>query len=53
MIIFRSPCEVVFMKANVNVSLKLFIEYLQIEKNYSQYTIEHYRHDIKDFYVHD
>ncbi|UQD51700.1 tyrosine recombinase XerC [Bacillus methanolicus] len=39
------------MKANVNVSLKLFIEYLQIEKNYSQYTIEHYRHDIKDFFM--
>lgn len=34
---------------NVNISLKLFIEYLQIEKNYSQYTIEHYHHDISDF----
>lgn len=34
---------------NVNVSLKLFIEYLQIEKNYSQYTIEHYQHDISEF----
>ncbi|MDP4161476.1 MAG: tyrosine recombinase XerC [Bacillota bacterium] len=34
---------------NVNNSLKLFIEYLQIEKNYSQYTIEHYHHDIDDF----
>jgi integrase/recombinase XerC len=37
------------MNQNVNVSLKLFIEYLQIEKNYSQYTIEHYQHDIKEF----
>ncbi|MGJ7921043.1 tyrosine recombinase XerC [Neobacillus sp. LXY-4] len=37
------------MKENVNVSLKLFIEYLQIEKNSSQYTIEHYQHDIRDF----
>jgi integrase/recombinase XerC len=34
---------------NVNVSLKLFIEYLQIEKNYSKYTIEHYQHDISEF----
>jgi integrase/recombinase XerC len=33
----------------VNVSLKLFLEYLQIEKNYSQYTIEHYHHDISNF----
>ncbi|NMD69499.1 tyrosine recombinase XerC [Bacillus sp. DNRA2] len=37
------------MSANVNVSLKLFIEYLQIEKNCSEYTIEHYQHDIRDF----
>ncbi|WP_026585546.1 tyrosine recombinase XerC [Bacillus sp. J33] len=37
------------MPENVNVSLKLFIEYLQIEKNYSQYTIEHYHHDIREF----
>ncbi|MFD2443512.1 tyrosine recombinase XerC [Bacillus sp. CGMCC 1.16607] len=34
---------------NVNVSLQLFIEYLQIEKNYSKYTIEHYQHDISEF----
>ena len=33
----------------MNISLKLFLEYLQIEKNYSQYTIEHYQHDISDF----
>ncbi|MBT2688547.1 tyrosine recombinase XerC [Bacillus sp. ISL-47] len=37
------------MDQNVNVYLKLFIEYLQIEKNYSQYTIEHYQHDIREF----
>jgi integrase/recombinase XerC len=37
------------MEPNVNNSLKLFIEYLQIEKNYSQYTIEHYQHDIREF----
>jgi integrase/recombinase XerC len=39
------------MEANVNVPLNLFIEYLQIEKNYSQYTVEHYRHDILDFFM--
>jgi integrase/recombinase XerC len=39
------------MDLNVNNSLKLFIEYLQIEKNYSQYTIEHYQHDIRDFFL--
>ncbi|EIJ81509.1 site-specific tyrosine recombinase XerC [Bacillus methanolicus PB1] len=39
------------MIANVKVSLKLFIEYLQIEKNYSQYTVEHYQQDIRDFFM--
>ncbi|UYZ23597.1 tyrosine recombinase XerC [Mesobacillus jeotgali] len=39
------------MEANVNNSLNLFIEYLQIEKNYSQYTIEHYQHDIREFFL--
>ncbi|MCM3587172.1 tyrosine recombinase XerC [Mesobacillus maritimus] len=38
------------LTGNVNVSLKLFIEYLQIEKNCSQYTVEHYHHDILDFF---
>jgi integrase/recombinase XerC len=37
------------MSENVNVSLTLFIEYLQIEKNYSKYTIEHYQYDISEF----
>jgi integrase/recombinase XerC len=36
---------------NVNVFLKMFKEYLQIEKNYSKYTIEHYQHDIGDFFL--
>jgi integrase/recombinase XerC len=31
--------------------LHSFIEYLQIEKQYSTYTFEQYRHDIEDFYV--
>lgn len=39
------------MESNVNNSLKLFIEYLQIERNYSQYTIEHYQHDIREFFM--
>ncbi|MED3573426.1 tyrosine recombinase XerC [Cytobacillus praedii] len=39
------------MDPNVNISLTLFIEYLQIEKNYSQYTIEHYHHDISEFFM--
>ncbi|WP_243386845.1 tyrosine recombinase XerC [Bacillus kexueae] len=29
--------------------LNLFVEYLQIEKNYSQYTIVNYVHDIEEF----
>ncbi|MDZ5473492.1 tyrosine recombinase XerC [Bacillus sp. 31A1R] len=37
------------MNENVNVLLKLFLEYLQIERNYSQYTIEYYQHDISEF----
>lgn len=36
---------------NVKNSLKLFVEYLQIEKNYSQYTIVNYVSDIEDFFV--
>lgn len=39
------------MDSNVNNSLTLFIEYLQIERNYSQYTIEHYQHDIREFFM--
>ncbi|WP_059170132.1 tyrosine recombinase XerC [Bacillus sp. FJAT-27445] len=35
---------------NVNVYLKLFLEYLQIEKNSSQYTIEHYHRAISEFF---
>ncbi|MEH7637285.1 tyrosine recombinase XerC, partial [Bacillus velezensis] len=38
MIPFKSPSEreVFIMTENVNFFLKLFVEYLQIEKNYSQ-----------------
>ncbi|RHW36417.1 tyrosine recombinase XerC [Neobacillus notoginsengisoli] len=35
---------------NVNVCLKLFVEYLQIEKNSSQYTIDHYEYAIVEFF---
>jgi integrase/recombinase XerC len=37
------------LSEDVNVSAKLFFEYLQIERNYSQYTIEHYQVDVRDF----
>jgi integrase/recombinase XerC len=30
--------------------LSLFIQYLQVEKNYSEYTIKFYQDDIKDFF---
>jgi len=36
---------------NVNVLLTLFNEYLQMENNYSKYTIEHYQHGISDFFT--
>lgn len=36
---------------DVNISLKLFIEYLQIEKNYSKYTVEYYQQDLSDFFM--
>jgi len=35
---------------NVKNYLNLFIEYLQIEKNYSKYTIVNYSKDIEDFF---
>ena len=48
MIIFSSPCEVKNLE-NVKFSLHLFIQYLQIEKNASKYTIVCYEQDIKEF----
>lgn len=48
MITFSSPCEV-FKVGNVKIYLNFFVEYLQIEKNYSQYTIVNYVADIEDF----
>ncbi|KXG10539.1 Tyrosine recombinase XerC [Anoxybacillus sp. P3H1B] len=35
---------------NLKISLQLFVEYLQIEKNYSQYTIACYTRDIEQFF---
>ncbi|MCM3616270.1 tyrosine recombinase XerC [Sutcliffiella horikoshii] len=35
---------------NVNISLISFLEYLQIEKNYSKYTVVFYQKDIEDFF---
>jgi len=37
------------LSEDVSVSVKLFFEYLQMERNYSQYTIEHYQLDLRDF----
>jgi len=48
MIRFSSSCEVKVL-VNVTTSLQLFLEYLQIEKNCSQYTIVYYEKDIIDF----
>jgi integrase/recombinase XerC len=48
MLLFSGPCEVNIM-TNVNVFLKLIIEYLQMDNNYSKYTIEHNHHDISKF----
>ncbi|WP_027408675.1 tyrosine recombinase XerC [Anoxybacteroides tepidamans] len=35
---------------NLKISLQSFVEYLQIEKNYSQYTIACYTQDIEQFF---
>ncbi|CAG9619720.1 tyrosine recombinase XerC [Sutcliffiella rhizosphaerae] len=35
---------------NVNVSLNSFLEYLQIERNYSKYTIVFYQKDLEEFF---
>jgi integrase/recombinase XerC len=48
-LIFSSPCEVLRME-NLKITLNLFIEYLQIEKNYSEYTIVCYKRDIEQFF---
>ncbi|OLS42221.1 tyrosine recombinase XerC [Bacillus sp. MRMR6] len=39
------------MMKNVNVLLKLFTEYLQMERNYSQYTVVHYQQAINEFFL--
>ncbi|MFT8319485.1 MAG: tyrosine recombinase XerC [Bacillus sp. (in: firmicutes)] len=39
------------MESKEYTSLQLFIEYLQIEKNCSPYTIEYYQQDIKQFFL--
>lgn len=36
---------------NMNFLCKLFVEYLQIERNYSQYTVECYQQDIADLFL--
>ena len=39
------------MNVNVKNLLQLFIEYLQIERNNSQYTIESYQNDLEHFCI--
>lgn len=34
-----------------NMPIKLFLQYLQIEKNYSHYTVEYYESDISEFFL--
>lgn len=48
MIIFSSPCEVITLEFVKDV-LNSFLEYLQIEKNYSKYTVDCYEKDIGIF----
>lgn len=50
MVLFSSPCEVIKLE-NMAFFLKLFVEYLQLEKNSSKYTIEHYQNDILAFFM--
>lgn len=50
MLRFNSPCEVNIM-TNVNVFLTLFIAYLQMERNYAEYKIEHSQHAISNFFL--
>lgn len=39
------------MEENPHQFLKLFMEYMQIEKNYSPYTVEYYKKDIEEFFL--
>jgi integrase/recombinase XerC len=45
---FIRPCEVKNMLTNQDL-IQSFTEYLQIERNYSTYTIVYYNQDIEDF----
>lgn len=51
MILFSSPCEVLNMNEVLENCLVSYIEYIQIEKNYSEYTIKFYRQDIEHFFM--
>lgn len=42
------PCEVKLVTDNRD-GIKLFLQYLQIEKNYSPYTVEYYQGDLLEF----
>ncbi|PKR87049.1 tyrosine recombinase XerC [Heyndrickxia camelliae] len=51
MILFSSPCEVLNVNKGLENCLNSYIEYIQIEKNYSEYTIKFYRQDIEHFFM--
>lgn len=36
---------------NTEILLQSFVEYLQIEKNSSHYTVENYKHDLNEFFL--
>ncbi|WP_018660051.1 tyrosine recombinase XerC [Heyndrickxia acidiproducens] len=39
------------MNVELSGRLRSFLEYMQIEKNYSEYTIQFYRQDLEDFFA--
>lgn len=39
------------MNENLEACLYAFMEYIQIERNYSEYTVKFYRQDIEHFYL--
>ena len=50
MIVFSNPWSGVTI-LNTKTSIEFYIKYLQIEKNYSKYTIAYYKQDIEEFFL--
>ena len=48
MVVFSNPWFGVGI-LNIETSIEFYIKYLQIEKNYSKYTIAYYKQDIEEF----